>query len=762
VATLKTKAPGPLLDGHDPFNLAQLRQRFLSRIEFGDALLLIYLIAIVRQWFWILDNVPAWTATIALAIACWCIYVLTKDPINERPRLSYWLIVGLPLLAAYVLRAPFPDSSFDVWGLRLFHGERGLRGYLYWPGEFFPTAAPFNPTPDMVTGIFRHVLGYRLGTVVNLLALIWAGTILDRLLRSAIANPIVRAVGVLLILFVEHLLFEINNYMPDLLALPILLEATRLTLDSGDRIIERRVVVRAAFLVGMAVTLKLSNGAVAMPLVLAYLWRLSRTRPVRLKQLTLTGLLSVLVVVLQLLPFTLWVYKLTGSPIFPLYNKVFRSPLYPPFNGWDNRWGGYGVFEILLWPVLMFFEPVRTAELPVYSGRLSVGFFVACLCLLIGRRLDTRTLTLAFILVLGSLLWSVTMGYIRYGLYLEVLSGILIVVLAAILYRRTKTKGPIRYGVGGLVALLSTLLVIQSIVAGFYLLQREWSMRPTIFDAFDAYKRETKNLLSDRSIRRLLPQRERELFDGVNVWIVSGAKTVGLMPLLNDQAKVVGVRAAGLFLAPGTREALGRSLDGFRGQKMASLALPSDYGEALFALRNVNLDVGRIEEIVIPFFSPDDRVPAYFFEVTRDDLARPEPSRTVCETILPENALQASITPLLPTIDFKAGQSKTVFFRVQNSSGKLWPSQGSKDDKYQIAFRGRWLASGGSRPVGGTSEVTLPYDFASNDSTILPLILRAPDSPGQYLLEFDMGQRGVSSFGEKGSKPLQVLVRIEP
>lgn len=728
-----------------------LKQKFLARFEFGDALLLFYFVAIVRQWFWPLENSLAWILTILIGLALWAYYVSEKDPVTSRPTRSFWLIVGLPLLAAYALRAPFPDSSFDVWALRLIHGDRGLRGFLYLPGEFFPTAAPFNPTPDMVTTIFRYMFGYRLGTVVNLVAMLWTAAVLDRLLRPQIANATRRAIGVLLIVFVEHLLFEINNYMPDLLALPLLLEATRLTIENVAA--TRRLVVQVAFLIGLAVTLKLSNGAVALPLVLIWIWRCFKT--LSFKEILESAGISLVLFVAMLGPFTLWVYRLTGSPIFPLYNKVFRSPLYPPFNGWDNRWGGYGAFEILSWPILMFLEPVRTAELPVYSGRLSVGFLIAVLCLIFARRLGSQIKIISILLVFGTLLWSVTMGYIRYGLYLEVLSGVLLVSLAVHLYRESGNRSlTLKF----LASILVLVLLAQSVLAGYYLSHREWSMRPTAFQDFEGYKRESKHLFRDRSVRQLLPPRERELFDGVDLWVVSGAKTAGLMPLLNDKAKIVGVRAGGLFLAPGTREALSRSLDEFRGKRMASLALESDYGEALSALRNVGLGVGQVEEVVIPFYSSENNVPAYFLEVTRQGWTQGPPTKTVANSALGEDALNATIVSQKSLSQFHTGENLRLFFNIKNTSAHIWPSRGQQNDQYQIVLAGRWLALEGDRQVGERVELPFPYDISPDESIVLPLVMKAPDRAGTYVLDVSMDQRGVSS---RGTKPLHLTVDVK-
>nr|MDQ3746351.1 hypothetical protein [Acidobacteriota bacterium] len=549
---------------HDPLAIARGTVRaFAAHFEFGDALFVFYFVVLVRQWFWGLENAAAWSLTVPLAVAFWYFYVATKEPMAERPAASFWLIVGLPLLFVYALRAPFPDASFDVWSLRLFHGERALRGFIYLPGEFFPTSAPFNPTPDMLTGLFRHMLGYRLGTIVNLFALVWAGTVLDKLLRPFVRGARLRALCVLLALFTEHALFEINNYMPDLLALPLMLEATRLVLDMRNRKgggadestdadesggadelkrgvrtrdadeskgadelkRRRRVVVRVAFLVGASVALKLSNGAVCAPLVAVCAWRAARVRPLKLKALALDTLLSAAVFVAPLVPFSVWVYRLTGSPVFPIYNGYFRSPFYPASNGWDGRWGGFGAREILPWPVLIFFEPERTAELGVYTGRLSVAFVVAIICLLLARRVGAGTRVLAFVIVLGSLLWSLTMGYIRYGLYLEVLAGVLLVTLAARLFgagarddartraatdttRDTPLRATARdtsrlsaVGISptraALALIVCAVLVAQSFVAARYVLREEWSMRPTVFDEPRAYLEESKYLLRD-------------------------------------------------------------------------------------------------------------------------------------------------------------------------------------------------------------------------------------------------------------------------
>jgi hypothetical protein len=170
-----------------------------------------------------------------------------------------------------------------------------------------------------------------------------------------------------------------------------------------------------------------------------------------------------------------------------------------------------------------------------------------------------------------------------------------------------------------LAALVCAVLVAQGFAAARYVSREEWSMRPTAFDDFDSYLNESQYILRDRSIRALLSDRERALFDRVDVWVVSGSKTAGLIPFLNDRAPVVGVRSAGIFVMEASRREFARTLERFEGRAMYSIALPEDYEGAVAALHNAGLKPGPSETVVFPFFAPSHLIRVYFFEVTRED-----------------------------------------------------------------------------------------------------------------------------------------------
>jgi hypothetical protein len=214
---------------------------------------------------------------VIVSLVAWYVFNAFHEASEKLPW-QFWLIVALPLLLIFLLRVAFPDISFDVLNYHIFHSERALRGSLFIPGDFFPTPAPFNPTPDILTGLYRYLLGYRLGTLVNYLALIWTGAILNRLLRDYLRSAWLRSFSVLFILCTEQILFQINNYMVDLLALPLLLEATLLAITPGNGKPAMRRTAMLAMWLGIATAFKLANLIIAVPIVLVYVFEVVARR----------------------------------------------------------------------------------------------------------------------------------------------------------------------------------------------------------------------------------------------------------------------------------------------------------------------------------------------------------------------------------------------------------------------------------------------------------------------------------------------------
>ncbi len=98
--------------------------------------------------------------------------------------------------------------------------------------DFFPAPFQFNPAPEIDHG--NDTLHVRLSPRHDRQlsrVMLWAGSHSVQAPRPLLGKEWLRCLGVLLILLTEQPLFEINNYMIDLLAVPLLLEATLIIVD---------------------------------------------------------------------------------------------------------------------------------------------------------------------------------------------------------------------------------------------------------------------------------------------------------------------------------------------------------------------------------------------------------------------------------------------------------------------------------------------------------------------------------------------------
>jgi hypothetical protein len=747
-----------------------LRSRCL---DIGDLIIFLYIAAFVRQYLWLVgDNRLAWPLTLLLSALVWGLHWRTKEPAGDATPAMFWPSVALPLFGFYALRAALPDLSWDVIDYRLINAERALSGWPIRPGDFFPTRFPFNPAPDMVMGLGRYLLGYRLGTLVNFSVLVWTGMLLERLLRAFVRGATARCLSVLVLLLTEQLLFEVNNYMVDLLALPLLLEAARISIETegGER--GRRDFLRAGLYLGASLAFKLTNLAYAVPIVLLFAYRVLRKDARFDLKAVLYGLAAIL---LPLAPYSLYIFRQTGNPVFPLYNWIFQSPYWPVIDTRTERWGPIvddprfkhlKAWEILLWPLLQPFRVEHTAaDLGPHWGRVSVAF-VAALCGVLWRGADRRIRSLSFITLFGAILWSAASGMLRYAMFVELAGGAVTIYFIVVLYRRTKDSTPPRAPTLARVAalLLSFVLVAQSAATCVYAYRFEWGSRPVVFALPGNHLHDARHLLSDRSARGYLSTEERALFDGVGAWMESGPMTSGIQVLFNAEAPQLCVYMPEFFSTEESRRRFARALELSRGKRLATLCMADEFKSCTEHLSRAGLGVGKISAVSLPYYSERARfATSYFMEVLPPGVhPRREFEITAAAAPLADGDFRAALSwARTPPLKLSSGERRALSVVVRNASRVKWPSLGQAGQNLRLFLGNHWLAPDGRILTNDDGRSSLPYDLAPGEEIELLLTVTAPREPGDYFLEVDLLQEGVSWFGLKGSDTLRLKVKVE-
>src|SRR5207247_9525800 len=110
-----------------------------------------------------------------------------------------------------------------------------------------------------------------------------------------------------------------------------------------------------------------------LPIVLVWMQRVLTSKfklgPFRL-------VLLLLIFIAPVIPHAVYLYRETGSPLFPFYNSPFKTPA--AFTDLrDRRNGPLGLEQTRLWPVLLYAKAQRLSELRVYAGKIPLGFVLA-------------------------------------------------------------------------------------------------------------------------------------------------------------------------------------------------------------------------------------------------------------------------------------------------------------------------------------------------------------------------------------------------
>lgn len=152
---------------------------------------------------------------------------------------------------------------------------------------------------------------------------------------------------------------------------------------------------------------------------------------------------------------------------------------------------------------------------------------------------------------------------------------------------------------------------------------------------------------------------------------------------------------------------------------------------------------------------------------------------------LPETAFRARIVLAGTIPNLHAGQQERIPLMVENLSSSTWPAFGASDGRYAVVVRSVWRnAETKVLATDFDGAAKLSWDLTPGNKAEVQLPIKAPRTPGNYLLEIDLVQNqtpwfvkpsdpdtyideqqlaqiDVTWFHQHGSVPLQLKLRVE-
>jgi SAM-dependent methyltransferase len=127
---------------------------------------------------------------------------------------------------------------------------------------------------------------------------------------------------------------------------------------------------------------------------------------------------------------------------------------------------------------------------------------------------------------------------------------------------------------------------------------------------------------------------------------------------------------------------------------------------------------------------------------------------------LPPAGYRAAITLASPLPPFVAGERAEIVARVTNAGPVEWRTDAPTKDAGHIRLANHWLAADGTMAVRDDGRGYLTRHVGPGESVDIPMIVRAPERAGTYLLELDLVQELVTWFADAGSPTLRLAVEV--
>jgi hypothetical protein len=406
---------------------------------------------------------------------------LTLRPANlawqlRTRSLETWIVILGSLLAgaAYTWFAG-EDINWDWQNYHEYGAFALLNGRFGWDVAPAGIQTFLNPLAYVPAYLFRHHIGVPfwgmiLGAIhgLNLALIYW----LSRSLLGSAANAWTLAASVVIAAFGPMTLSEVGTSFADILtAMPIIAGLGLILFAEAE---QRTRYVIAGILIGGAVGLKLTN---MVFFIGAFASFLAAARPLRAMSWFVVGS-----IIGGLLTGGAWAWMLWeqfGSPLFPFYNTIFRSPEAPIAPIVDMRFMPRSLWEAVAYPFYWLIGDHPSSEGPFRDPRFAVVCVLLAANAVASLFYKVRSLArpdkqfLIFFSV-AYVTWLATFSIHRYAVALELLAAPLIVLLLTHLLRA------IRSGPSGIdpPAWNNYVVVAAGVVIALWSQPADWWRRP--------------------------------------------------------------------------------------------------------------------------------------------------------------------------------------------------------------------------------------------------------------------------------------------
>ncbi len=399
-------------------------------------------------------------------------------------------------LFLFLKRVVYPDNSFDTLNYHFFLGQEGFNNFPYQfkSNEFFPLGMHgFIPFFDMIGCFFYSFFGYRLGTLPSILSIIGYMIIgyliikkitVDYTKKNSISFLMV-ALLIFPVFITQEGIFQTATYFTDNLYAFVSMLFLYLSLKFTDEKRNKMIIyyiLGLGFLAGLLAT-KLTNIIYVIPFSLFLMYEIYEKNKngkfrINAKMIWLT---TIYILIILLINFQIFFnFFRTGNPIFPYYNGIFKSVYYPK-TSWPFNCGPKTLSQKIFYPFYAIKNPTMLGEVKEMFPdiKLFIVFFFTLLSffflLIKKRRFSKLEWALLFIYFSSFFLWQIEFGYSRYGIFLEILGGIISISLILKIF--SEKKGRLLSGVFSF--LYIAYMLYQSINIFLFNYQYDISWRPT-------------------------------------------------------------------------------------------------------------------------------------------------------------------------------------------------------------------------------------------------------------------------------------------